>query len=978
MTPLLRSPGTTSLLELSLGLGLGLAASLSPQVLGATPQKTVTRHIGAHTFTLPYGFQIEAVATNDQVARPVNGSLDDQGRLYVTDSSGSTEAPAVQAKNPQWRVIRLEDTDGDGRYDRSVVFADKLPMLQGILWHQGAVYVGGTPAIWKLTDADGDGRADRRDEWWNVGHPSTHCGNEVHGPYAGPDGLIYWTKGAFEPVRWTNGFTGTVHQDRASHIFRARPDGSALESVMTGGMDNPVDVVFNADGEAFFTSTFIDFSQPGFRDGVAHASYGAVFGKANSVLDDRAVFRPGPALAHPIAQLGAAAPSGLAAYDHTAFGASYSGNLFASASNLRKISRLQLERDGASFRATESDFVVSSSLDFHPTDVLADADGSVLILDTGGWYKLCCPSSQLWKADVLGGVYRVTKTGASHQRPKAPASPAPESELARIRRLGDRRDPAGVPAAMALLDQSLKSGRRDGQLTAITALARLRHAAATPAIVRALEGPDDEALRMAATAALAELRDTGALRQALAHSNPRVQAAALQALEQIPGGGLRAEEVGPALFSDRPQARDAALWVAQRHADWGDALAGSLRQRLLAGNPPPGGRDGLTSLLGGLISSPAVQALMADLLTAAQAHPETRLGLLDAMAQHAPKTPPESWGRALTALLEGASGTVSAETAPSVLRAARGLSSQAPLREALLKTARNPATPASLRLSAYAALPAGWPATAADLAPLLTGLRDRQGTAAEALARAVLEPDHLDQVARTLPEIGPLELTRVLPAFERGSSVRTGESLLAALGRSKARTAVRPETLRAVLKGYPAEVRAQGDRFLETLDTGLAGRRQRLEKIRAELPAGDVRRGQAVFNSPKAACIQCHRLGYQGGDVGPELTSIGTVRSGEDLLEAIVEPSASLVRSYEPVSVTTRDGEERLGILRRDDARGVALVTGPASTLQIDRADITAVTPSTVSLMPAGLDEQLTRQELADLLEFLKNTRWGK
>ena len=56
----------------------------------------------------------------------------------------------------------------------------------------------------------------------------------------------------------------------------------------------------------------------------------------------------------------------------------------------------------------------------------------------------------------------------------------------------------------------------------------------------------------------------------------------------------------------------------------------------------------------------------------------------------------------------------------------------------------------------------------------------------------------------------------------------------------------------------------------------------------------------------------------------------------------------------------------------------MTLITGPGSTVQIDRADITAVTPSTVSLMPAGLDEQISRQELADLIEFLKNTRWGR
>ena len=60
----------------------------------------------------------------------------------------------------------------------------------------------------------------------------------------------------------------------------------------------------------------------------------------------------------------------------------------------------------------------SDNVDFHPTDVLEDADGSLLVVDTGGWYKLCCPTSQLWKPDVLGGIYRVRKTGA-----KSPADP---------------------------------------------------------------------------------------------------------------------------------------------------------------------------------------------------------------------------------------------------------------------------------------------------------------------------------------------------------------------------------------------------------------------------------------------------------------------------------------------------------------------------------------------------------------------------
>jgi len=67
----------------------------------------------------------------------------------------------------------------------------------------------------------------------------------------------------------------------------------------------------------------------------------------------------------------------------------------------------------------------------------------------------------------------------------------------------------------------------------------------------------------------------------------------------------------------------------------------------------------------------------------------------------------------------------------------------------------------------------------------------------------------------------------------------------------------------------------------------------------AELPGGDVRRGQLIFNNPKFACISCHSVGYRGGHLGPDLTSVGTIRTERDLLESIVYPSASFVRSYE-------------------------------------------------------------------------------
>ena len=73
------------------------------------------------------------------------------------------------------------------------------------------------------------------------------------------------------------------------------------------------------------------------------------------------------------------------------FGDEYRDNFFAALFNLHKVTRHVLEPSGATFTSRDSDFVVSNSLDFHPTDVLEDADGSLLVIDTGAWYKLCCP-----------------------------------------------------------------------------------------------------------------------------------------------------------------------------------------------------------------------------------------------------------------------------------------------------------------------------------------------------------------------------------------------------------------------------------------------------------------------------------------------------------------------------------------------------------------------------------------------------------
>ena len=139
---------------------------------------------------------------------------------------------------------------------------------------------------------------------------------------------------------------------------------------------------------------------------------------------------------------------------------------------------------------------------------------------------------------------------------------------------------------------------------------------------------------------------------------------------------------------------------------------------------------------------------------------------------------------------------------------------------------------------------------------------------------------------------------------------------------------------------------------------------------------GDIRRGQAVFNSPKTACSSCHAIGYLGGRVGPDLTRIGQVRSELDLLEALVYPSLSIVRSYEPVEVITKTGKVHSGILQEEEGGILTIITGPTTRATISKTDLAELRPGKTSIMPAGLDKQISRQELADLLAFLKATKW--
>jgi putative membrane-bound dehydrogenase-like protein len=540
--------------------------------------------IGLHTFTLPDGLTVELAAGPPLVDRPITMSFGDAGELYVADSSGSNDPVEKQLAEKPHRIVRLVDSDADGKFDKSTVFADKMMFPEGTLWLDGSLYVSAPPQIWKLTDTDKDGVADKREVWFD-GKTLTGCANDLHGPYAGLDGFIYWCKGGFAEQRFTLG-DGRDFVSSASHVYRMRPDGTGFEAVITAGMDNPVDVVFTPSGEPFVCGTFLQNPANGKRDGIYHAVYGGVWGKEHRCLKGHP--RTGP-LMPVMTQLGPAAACGLEMSRLTGWGDEWRGNLFATNFNLRKVTRHILTPDGATFRSTDSDLLVSDQTDFHPTDVVEDAraTSSLLIADTGGWYKICCPTSQLVKPEVLGGIYRVRKTDArailplnlskpladgSHLIPELNGATAAQRESATLQLIqhGDR----AIPALVNVMTENKHpdSARPRGErIACVWVLSRMTGDAARVAVRRGLKAMDAE-IRTAAALSIALWRDKGAtdaLLPLLADTDLHTRRAAAEALGRI--GDKRA--VAPLLATETAGDRFLEHSVAYALYEIGDAAS---------------------------------------------------------------------------------------------------------------------------------------------------------------------------------------------------------------------------------------------------------------------------------------------------------------------------------------------------------------------------------------------------------------------
>ena len=978
-------------MRLSLLLGSLLAASglsAAPPAFAPVPPLPPAR--AAASFRVLDGFSMQLLAAEPLIADPVAMAYDADGRAYVCSMTDYPYTDKARHKPSQenptdaaiGQVRLLEDTDGDGVFDKSTRFADGLSWPTGVACWQGGIFVTATPDVWYFKDTDGDGRADVREKVF-TGFRKLNVQAVMNNPVWGLDHRLHVAGGS-------NGASIT------------RPGVAAAQPLAIRRNDFSFDPVTRdlrlESGGARFGNSFDDWGNRflcNIRNPCQHVALtpAALAGPpgltAPPALHDCAeagdqlpVYRTSPVEpwrdfrakrwsaegSHlPKSELVGAgvvtSSSGVTvyrgdayppAYRDFAFVADVAGNLFY---------RMQLQPDGTSFKAVQVDlrknFCTSDDVWFRPVNFVNAPDGCLHVCDMYREvieHPWSIPDDIHAQLDLLRGTDQGRLWRLAPQGFKPRAAP----KLSR----------AGTAELVALLDHPNAWHRE----TAHRLLFERRDAAAV-APLRTLAGAAKTAQgRLHALWSLHGLEALQAddLRRALADADPRVVAQALTlAANRLPAAELQA--------------------LAAKAADWPARTRLELAQALRTTRPSPAQLSALLrpgesdarlnhvvlSAAGDRIGDLALEQLRqapaadASLLEEAakaianQAQAEESVRAFLTGLEQAHTAQPEASRRALVSLAQALHRRGMALEAHLSDAAARAWV-QASLNEARRRAL---AADAALADRQAAVQTVGALGTLADLQPLLDSLL--QPSVAHELQQAALEA----LAVQRDPQVAP-RLLAAWPALSPALREKAQSALLSYPDRVQALLAAL-EAKTVPLPQVSAAARAQLARHR---DPQVAKRAARLfeaaggnrgEVIARYLPAlagGDAARGEKIY---QLACLVCHKHGDQGNDVGPHL---GTVQAWtpDQLLTNILDPNREVSPNFSLYLVETRDGRSLSGILTGETADQITLKRADGGQETLARRDLQRLTGTGTSLMPEGLEAAITPAQMADLIAFLR------
>jgi putative heme-binding domain-containing protein len=964
-------------------LGLLLAA-LAPRAAGQDviphrqdrlPNRPYSPEEAIEAMVVPPGFAVELVAAEPQVVNPIAMAFDDRGRIYVTES---LEYPRKQPGPGRDRVKVLEDTDGDGKADRVTVFADGLNIPTGVAVGHGGVWVLNAPDLLLLRDADGDGRADTKEVVvTGFGRADAH---ELPSTLTwGPDGWLYGLNGVFNPskVASNNGRTYSF----TCAMWRVHPRTREFR-VVCEGTSNPYGLAWDPEGAAIVEAChwakdhLFHFVETGYykRQAGAYPPYAIRLG---SITDH----------GHQMT-----AYCGLAYLDSDAYPAEYRDRLYTGNIHGGCINVDALGRDGSTYVArTRADFLQANDAWFMPVAQKVGPDGCLYVLD---WYDRyhCYQDANRDPAGIdrlKGRLYRV-RYGDS---PRAPAFDlAAEGDEALIARLGSPN------------------------IFFREAAQRLLAERATPPIRARLEALvlDESAPRKARRHALWALIGTGTLgpgfhSRLLGHADPACRAWGVRAAGDFGTVEPAIRDAVAPLAADRSRDVQLQVAIAARKVAGLDPMPALVEVLSSCGDdrmipaiawanlhpllPKEAGRfvrlaeavdlraaPGLAGLLPNVIDR-LLGELAADLgpirsILGRLAERDARLAQegLAAVSDRVAGLP-EARRVALLDALRPVLDRIGAEKPGSPLAfgaqlLASRLGAASVGADAIRERFVSPTEPREIRLRALEAL-------VAFRDPALPGALDR--------VLAADPPGFLAGVLAALgrsddPKVGGVVLARY-PTMAAGTRPLAVDLLLqrepwarklldAVIAGRLPRSTLDANHLRRIVEGNDREAIWAVEKAWGAVR---AARDPRRERVVAEMGGylrdhpGDPVAGRAVF---RKLCAQCHVLHGEGAAVGPDLTSNGR-GSFEQVVASVFDPSLVIGEPYRTTTVVTEDGRNLSGLVAEDGAGRIVLALPGGGREAIPRNEVKSVRVGVLSMMPEGVEDLLSRRELADLFAYL-------
>jgi putative membrane-bound dehydrogenase-like protein len=951
----------------------GLLTSVTPQA--KSPQASL-RSIR----TRP-GFQVELMASEPLVQSPIAFAWGPDGKFWVVEM-GDYPLGLENKGKPGGRIKYLEDTDGDGRYDKATLFLDGLSYPTSVLpWRKG-VLVTCAPEIFYAEDTKGTGKADLRVPLY-TGFAEGNPQHRVNSLIWGLDNWIYCANG--DSGGGIKSAKTGVNINLSGRDLRIRPDAGAIDAET---------------GQTQY--------------GRCRDDWGDWFGCNNSnpmyqfVLADHYI-RRNPHLAAPDARVQVSVKPGAApvfpasrtlprfndpedfnhftsacsviVYRDELFGPAFSHSSFVSEPVHNLIHREILSAKGVTFTSRrapdeqDSEFLASSDNWFRPTTIQTGPDGALWVADM---YRAVIehpewiPADWQKRIDMRAGadkgrIYRVYPVGA---------------QLRSIPRL-DRLSTAGLVAAL----NSPNGWQRD---TAQQMLLWRRDPAAAALLVKLIVDCQRPLGRLHALCTLDGLGalNPGVLRLALIDPYPGVRRHAVRLCE---GWLAKAPELGEALLKlgkdDDPHVR---MQLAYTLGEWDDARAGdalgqlALRDAgdrfLTAAVMSSGNRKNLDRVLlavmKGSEKAPPPASLLESLLRLANALGDTK---------------------ALATLLKTIGTPEKDRYAPWQFGTLAGLLDALDERNTPLSQLQNDAPD---EMKAALKQVSGLFAAARTV---LTGERatqDEKHYAVRLLGRGLdHQQDDMNALAGLLVPQTPEELqAAAVAALGRLRSPRIPELLLrgwkafvptlrrqalgillsrdtwlsAALDAMENKT-IAPSEIDAVLRQRllshrSAEVRRRATKlFADAINTD---RQKVVDSYQSILNlSGDAKRGVEVF---RKNCAACHQLGSVGNTVGPDLASLGD-KSPPALLIAMLDPNRAVEARYVGYTATTKGGLTFSGVLAAETGNSITLVSTDGKQNVILRSDLDELTSTGKSAMPEGLEKEIKPQDMADLIAHIRS-----